>query len=160
MNIRVRYTPDLRGVIRLGLFLRRKILRVYVAFGVLLVIYGALGFWQDPGTAALLIATGVFIIITVPLVISVFVYRNRGILLGELEVTLSSEGLRGRTGIATFDLPWYLVKQVHEVKGFWVFVANKLTYVAVAKQALSQGQQAELVAFIAARALQAPGRSR
>jgi hypothetical protein len=161
MNISVRYAPDLKEAVRLSLFLRRKLLCVYVAWGGLAVIFGALalGFGEDPGTALVIIAVGIAIIIMIPLMTWVSVSRNRAILLGEVELTLTSEGLRGRAGIATFDLPWHLVAQVHDVKGFWIFVANKFNRITVAKRVFSPEQQAEVTAFIAARTMQASGQA-
>ena len=43
-------------------------------------------------------------------------------------------------------------QRIHESNDLWVFIANRQTHIAVATRALSQDQQADLAASIAARA--------
>jgi len=118
--------------------------------GVLLIILG-LSIERTLSGSAPFIALGIFLIIQMPLKAWAEVYRNRKILFEEVEITLTSEGIQWRTATTRFDVSWDMIKRVYELKDLWIFVVNRLTRISLYKHALSQEQQAELAAFIAAR---------
>lgn len=153
MHISVRYTPDFRQSVRLVLYLYRKRIWAFAIFGALWIVFGV----AEIGSKSLeggiiLIAIGVVLIVEIPVLLWLVVYRNRKVLLSEAEVTLTSEGIERRTDTVTIYLTWDKLERIHELNDMWVFVANRLTRFGVAKRALSRDQQAELAAFITARA--------
>jgi hypothetical protein len=99
----------------------------------------------------LLIVIGALLIIEYPVLVRIVVYRNRRIILKGAEVTLTSEGIERRTDTTTVHVTWDMVERVHELNDVWIFVVNRLTHIAVAKQALTHEQRAEMAAFIAGR---------
>jgi hypothetical protein len=153
VHINVRYTPDLRQSVRLNLYLRRKSIWTGVIFGALMIILGVAVIGHvPPELAVILIAIGVVMIPEIPVLVWLQVHRSRGILLSEVEVTLTSEGIERRTDTATIHLTWDKLERIRELNDMWVFVANRLTRFGVAKRVLSRDQQVELAAFIAERA--------
>lgn len=151
MDISVQYTPDLRRSFRLSLWLCRKSLWSGAAVGVLLIILGVAFIGNTSREIApFLIAAGVVLIIETPLLLWMRVYRNREILLKEVEVALTSEGIQRRTATVTFDVTWDMVERIYELNDFWVFAVNRLTRFGLFRQRLTEDQQAELAAFIAA----------
>ena len=156
MNISVRNRVDTRQVVRANLVLKRKLRRFFAACGVLMIASGLTSALVSVGSgrwvfAAIMIVLGIYLIVGVPLGSWLSVHRNREALLGEVEITLTSEGIQGRSSIATFNVPWDMVKRVYERKDLWIFVVNRLSALTLAKSALSQEQQSELADFLAAR---------
>lgn len=154
MHISVRYTPGLRPSFRLYLYLLRKVVWALAILGTLLILLGVaeIGSKAPGWMVVYVIAIGVLLILEGPVLVWLKVYRNRKALLSEVAVTLTSEGIESRTDTTTIHLTWDKLKRIHESNDLWVFVADRLTRTAVAKRALSRDQQAELAAFIAARA--------
>jgi hypothetical protein len=154
VQINVRYTPDLRRTVRLNLYLHRKLFWAFAIFGALLILLGVAVKFN-----VILIALGVVLIPELPVLLCLNVYRSRKILLSEAEMTFTSEGIERRTDTVTIQVTWDKLKRIHELNDMWVFVANRPIRFGVPKRALSEDQQAELAAFIAARAAsRAPGR--
>jgi hypothetical protein len=152
MRISVQYMPDLRQTVRLLLYLRRKVLWTFVAVGVLSIVFGVVMAGHAPPVLwTLLIVIGALLIIEYPVLVRIVVYRNRRIILKGAEVTLTSEGIERRTDTTTVHVTWDMVERVQELNDVWIFVVNRLTHIAVAKQALTHEQRAEMAAFIAGR---------
>lgn len=145
MHISVRYTPELRQSVRLNLYLHRKLIGAFALCGALAIIYGV------AYLAGIVIALGVLLLLEIPVLLSLRIYRNREVFLGEVELTITSEGIERRSGGVAVNVTWDKLKRIHELNDMWIFVANRLTRFGVAKRVLSQDQQAELAAFIAAR---------
>jgi hypothetical protein len=154
VHISVRYTPDFRQSVRLILYLYRKRIWALAIFGALWIVFGVAEIGsKSPEWGIILIAIGVVLIVEIPVLLWLRVYRNRNVLLSEAEVTLTSEGFERRTDIITISLTWDKLERIHELNDMWVFVANRLAGFGVAKRVLSRDQQAELAAFIEARGL-------
>jgi hypothetical protein len=136
----------------LNLYLRRKHIWAFAILGTLFILLGVAEIGHKSSGWVLLIVIGILMILEIPVLLWLVVYRNRETLLSEVEVTLTSEGIERRTDTATIHLTWDKLERIHELNDMWVFVANRLTRFGVAKRALSRDQQAELAAFIAARA--------
>jgi hypothetical protein len=153
VHISVRYTPDFRRSVRLIFYLYRKRIWAFAIFGALWIAFGLAEIGsKSPEGGIILIAIGVVLIAEIPVLLWLVVYRNRKVLLSEAEVTLTSEGIERRTDTVAIYLTWDKLERIHELNDMWVFVANRLTRFGVPKRALSRDQQAELAAFIAARA--------
>lgn len=153
VHINVRYKPNLRQSVWLNLYLRRKSIWTGVILGTWAIVLGvAVIGHMPPEVAVILIAIGVVIIPEIPVLVWLQVYRNRRVILNEVEVTLTSEGIERRTDTATIHVTWDKLEQIRELNGMWVFVANRLTRFGLAKRVLSRDQQVELAAFIAERA--------
>lgn len=152
MRINVRYKPDLPETIRLNLYLQRKSAWRYAAGGVLALTVGAAGLW--PAYMWLYTFGGIVLIFEIPVLVLVRVYRHRELLRQETELTVTSEGIQRRTEAYTLRVAWDVVERVDERKNGWIVITKKPTAViSLGKRRLSQEQQAELAAFIAARHL-------
>jgi hypothetical protein len=152
MHISVRYTLGLRQTVRLLLYLRRKVLWTYVVVGVLLIVLGVVvPGHTSPLLVTLLIVIGALVIIEYPVLIWMAVYRNRWIILKGAEVTLTSEGIERHTDTTTVHVTWDMVERIHELDDVWIFRVNRLTHIAVGKEALTPEQRQELAAFITGR---------
>ena len=145
MNITVRYQPDLLETIRLNLYLQRRSVWGYWAFGVLMIVLGVT--WHKYAYAQFFFVLGVGLIIGAPLVVCWWVYRYRQNVLAE--TTLTNEGVQRRTENYTIHLTWDKVNRVRQLKHTWIFIADGRALIAVSKQRLSQEQQAELADFVA-----------
>jgi hypothetical protein len=137
---------------RLYLYLLRKLVWALAIIGTLGILDGVATIGYVPDWGVFLIVAGVLLILEGPVLVWLKVYRSRKVFRSEVEVTLTSEGTEWRTDTTTIHLTWDKLKRIHESNDLWVFVANRQTRIAVAKRALSRDQQAELAAFIAARA--------
>jgi hypothetical protein len=153
MDISVRYTPDFSRTVRFYFYLHRKPLRNSVICWAFLILLGlaAIGLKQ-PALGVASILAGVLSIITGPVLLWRTVYMNSEIFLKEVEVTLTNEGIEKRTDTITWHFSWDMIERVDESNDFWIFFANKLTFITVSKQALSQEQREEVTTFIAAHA--------
>lgn len=151
MNISVKYTPDLRQTFRLNLWMHRKSIWVTVAFGVILIAWGAI-LMSGPSLelGLFLVCTGALLVIEPPIVVFMGVYRLRQIILKQAEITLTSEGIEWRTATTTLKVTWDMVERIYELKDVWIFFVNKLTRIGLFKQNLAGSDEAELTAFIAA----------
>lgn len=151
MQINVRYKPDLMQSIRLNLYLSRHVVLFCAAGGVLEIISGPAA-WPD--AAVFFYALGALFIIEPSLSVLVRVYRQRQLVLQEVEVTVTSEGIQWRTENLSLRVAWEMVERVDELKGHWIFTTKKhIRRIALRKRELSQAQQAELAALIEARQL-------
>jgi hypothetical protein len=138
--------------VRLYLYLLRKLVWVLAIVGTLVILDGVAIIGRSLGWGVFLIAGGVALILEGTVLLWLKVYRSRKVFLSEVAVTLTSEDIESRTDTTTIHLTWDKLQRIHESNDLWVFVANRQTRIAVAKRALSRDQQAELAAFIAARA--------
>ena len=117
MHISVRYTPDLMLSVRLYLYLLRKFIWALAIFGTLLIVFGVAAIGSKSLAAGIfLIALGVVLILEIPVLLWLMVYRNRKVFLSEVEVTLTSEGIESRTDTTTINLTWDKLQRIHELE--------------------------------------------
>lgn len=153
MHISVRYSPDLKQAVRLYLYLDRRQTWMWAVLGVLYIIVILVLYRHTQSEfEVLFIAAGAIIAIGRPLLAPVRVYRDRRTLLMEREVTLTSEGIDWRSETTAFHTTWDKIQRTRESRDHWIFVDDRKTMVTVPKRELMLEQQAELTAFIAARA--------
>ena len=116
MHISVRYTPELRQTVRLNLYLHRTPICAFAIFGTILIVLGVAGELN-----VIAIAIGALLILEVPILLFLQIYRNRSIFLSETAMTFTGEGIERRTDTITMRLTWDKLKRIHELNDAWVW---------------------------------------
>lgn len=152
MDINVRYKPDPAHAARATWHVRQKHIYLGAALGLVEFICGLIFLgYHLPLWGALLIVLGIVFACQTPLLLKLQIRRNWATLGQEVELALNDRGLQRHTKTTTIRLNWDTVKQVEQLKDFWVFRAKGVVPVTISNQVLSQEQQAELTSFLSAK---------
>jgi hypothetical protein len=159
MDIHAHYTTDLKRSYRIIMRMRRRSVRIYRVWGAAALLLAALiaaygGSWV---ATAIWAGVGLLGLVEIQVMLWLRLRRNPEVYLTELYVKVTDSGITRRTPIGSAYFAWAKVQGVIETDEQWIFKLNRIQYTSLYKDALTDGQRAELTAFLATRPWETAG---